>query len=122
MFGKVLVIADNYEKNLEMIGCVIDESAIKQAQYDDTSLFENGWKQLHASLNILQYPVPLKKENKEMWTINWVQDIDSPDIDEIIEGFSNDNKSVNIPSVQLKINNTVDYYKFAKRMYQKKVQ
>lgn len=122
MFGKALVAADRYEKNLEMIGCVIDDEAINHARSINPNSFEVSWQQLNKENKILFYPVPFKQDIRECWTINWVQDSSNPDISEIIEGFAGDKKSIDHPNVQKKIENTTAYFRFAKRSFEKSEQ
>ena len=121
MFGKALVHADAYEKNLEMIGCIIDDGAIQHARSKKIDVFDKSWEQLKYENKILLYPcVPFKKETRECWTLNWIQDASYPELSEIIDGFSADKKSIDHPTVQQKIENTVAYFQFAKRLLDKR--
>ncbi len=109
MVGKALVEAHEIQGSLKLIGGVITNESITNAESSDKVIFKQKWDQLLAENKIVHYLVPVKKGNKEYWTINWVQTLENPNEAQIRNGFSSYKKTVVDVDVKLKIENTIGY-------------
>jgi hypothetical protein len=115
MVGRALVEVFQLEKQLEIAGSIISNEAIEEARANDEEFFDKKWRELSEEKKIVKYNMPTKREAINVWTINWVNAVTHPTLDELIKGFSNFNKRTDHPDIQAKIMNTIGYYQYIKQ-------
>lgn len=109
--GKALVDAHLVESKLQIAGCVIDKTAIDQMK--KYANFSANWKKLTSQNKIIQYNINFKQGAKKEWTINWVRNFTEKGRS-FGSDFASWKKSTSDLSVQEKIQNTYEYYKFVR--------
>ena len=114
MVGKALVDVYEIEKNLQISGCIITDKALKEASLNDKTMFDQKFNEFVLERKIVEYEMPTKTGIIKSWTINWVNDVADPNLDEILAGFSSFNKRTDDEGVKEKIKNTISYYKYIK--------
>lgn len=120
MVGKALVDVYEIEKTLQVAGCIITDKAIREALQNNKDLFDQKLNEFISEKKIVKYDMPTKTDTIKCWTVNWVMDEPHPDLKEIKNGFLSFNKEIKNASVNAKIENTINYYKYIKKHIYKK--
>lgn len=115
VFGKGIIQAHNLEKEQEWSGIVIDKRIIERLSKQKNNILDT----MENQGLLCRYKVPFKEGLSEEYVVNWsrawrgiTQDNSLP-IERISEKFNCHNKSIDSPSIQMKINNTKNFISFA---------
>lgn len=108
--GKGLVDAYLTESSQQWSGCVVNDSAVAEYDRQRSEKHNNLNSVRHAGL-IVEYDVPVCNATTERhWVINWPRGNKTPLTENTVrKSFGKHNKSVDSPSVKLKIDNTVRF-------------
>jgi hypothetical protein len=118
VYGKGLVTAHEIEKCLDIAGCLIDQSGIQAAKDQNQELFDFKWMNIKDQLKIFNFDAPTKKGPfKNQWFINWVSNASNPTREKLQESFGLYKRKTTDDGVQLKINNTLNFYDHAKSLF-----
>ncbi|HXA03068.1 MAG TPA: hypothetical protein VNW99_13830 [Cytophagaceae bacterium] len=123
-FGKSIIDSFSIEKKQELSGCIIDKACLDLygSELEKELLITPDPQRLNRAISveslrkrgfIMDYNVPIKDGSSLCETvINWPSVI-SPKLPEekIIESFARHNKTVSKPEIQLKIENTLAFYR-----------
>ncbi|MCX6145677.1 MAG: hypothetical protein NTW25_00280 [Candidatus Kapabacteria bacterium] len=117
IYGKALVKAYELEQEQLWSGCIFDPEFANSGNRDLKLIFEHKTN----CDRYFFYDVPLKSTGcKKHLTLNWVDWSENNELTEgkIIESFSALNKTIN-ESVKIKLDNTISYFKYSKKLYEK---
>lgn len=113
IIGDAIINAHELEKKQKWMGCVVDNKCFEYLQLDYFHISSGLQRE------IIQYDfVPIYKTEETHLVLNWANclyDEKYEDIDNIIlENFSKHNKSISLPDIQNKIQNTTKFYNHIK--------
>lgn len=102
LFGKALSNAEELERNINLIGVVVDDSALRQAKANHVQHFEQFFAEALATFEMFYSLIPLKTgKSEKFYSICWVSKSNIPKREKIHQAFFLDNKNVDIVNVRL---------------------
>ncbi|QMV40071.1 hypothetical protein [Cohnella cholangitidis] len=116
VFGKALTEAYSFESIIQLSGCVVTDSCMRY-------VFERCGNNILLNImlknnSLFEYSVPKKSGKvKNHYIVNWVTSVTKEE--KILASFSQHDKTTDDWSIQLKINNTIEFMRYV--VNQKKV-
>ena len=110
-----MIEAYEFEKKLDLAGCLITEKALSSAADYNPHEFDQRWNGCLGNEHAILYDTPCKNERLiDQYLINWLQDGTHPTRAELEESFGRYNRPVDDLKVKSKIVNTLAFYDHVK--------